>query len=153
MTLRRATSSSFAPAPISPGGKVSPRQRIKHLFIFIFISIELAEVVSVSGVEVRRIPAEQKSESPAEAEDSGRVRVDFLDRAQLKLTKEVAVGDSVFAKRRATRCATYNWQPATVTQRPRNRRCVTVERPTGVTDESIPIDYACLQIFTADSRV
>ena len=102
------------------------------IFVRSGANIELAEVVSASGVEVR---------------------VDFLDRAQLKNTKQVAVGDSVFAKRRDTRCATYNWQPARVIRRPRNRRCVTVERPSGITDDSIPIDDACLQVFTADSRV
>ena len=93
--------------------------------------VELAEVISVSGTEVR---------------------VAMLDRAQTKPTQSVAAGDSAFAKRRNTKGATYNWQPGKVTNRPRHKRKVTVERPSGFTDD-FEIKPDCLRVFTSGPRV
>ena len=93
--------------------------------------VQLAEVISVSGTDVR---------------------VDYLERAYLKTTKAVAVGDSVFAKRSSNKGVTYNWQPGKVTHRPRNKRRITVQRPSGLDDDKIEIKDSNLRVFVAEPR-
>jgi len=94
--------------------------------------LELAEVVSVSGVEFRAV---------------------LLERARFRSVKSVAVGNTVFAKRRDSSGITYNWQSGTVTVRPRNKRKVTVERPSGLADKKISIHEDCLRVFDTERRV
>jgi hypothetical protein len=92
--------------------------------------MELAEVVAVSGADVRVV---------------------FLDRAAKKNLKSARVGDSVFAKRKDTSGAQYAWQPGTVLSLSKSR--ASVRRPSGVIDEQIPLADKCIRVLDHERRV